>query len=82
MLPQIPTDVPRFTLRLTRATPDELVSGLIAAMYLVSEIANEQTRDIAHPQVSQLGRRLYYAELSNLIPPPHEPELYGEELEI
>ena len=79
MQPQIPQSVPRFVLRLADSTPRDLIAGLVAAMHLVSEVANDERRDIARPQVSALGRRLYYADLSKLIPPLVEPELLGED---
>jgi HAD superfamily hydrolase (TIGR01484 family) len=79
MQPQIPQAVPRFALKLAGSTPRDLIGGLVAAMYLVSEVANVEGRDIARPQISPLGRRLYYADLSKLIPPPIEPELFGED---
>lgn len=79
MQPQIPTSVPRFALSLNSARPPDLIGGLIAGMHLISEVANEQRRDIAKPQVSDLGRRLYYADLTGLIPAPTEVELFGED---
>jgi hypothetical protein len=78
MQPQIPQAVPRFALKLASSTPRDLIGGLVAAMHLVSEVANGDNRDIARPEVSPLGRRLYYADLPKLIPPPNEPELFGE----
>ncbi len=79
MRPQIPDCVPTFVLPLSTSTPRDLLGGLIAGMHLVSEIANHATRDIARPNVSPLGRKLYYADLSNLIPPPDEDEVRGED---
>lgn len=76
---QIPPAVPHFSLSLASAAPRELIGGLIAAMYLVSEVANAEERDIAKPTVSELGKRLYYAELAKLIPPPIDDESYGED---
>jgi len=70
MKPQIPDAVPIFTVPMPGSTPDDLITGLVAGMHLVSRIANESKRNIAKPNVSPLGRQLYYAELSSLIPPP------------
>lgn len=75
MLPQIPEDVPTFSLPLEGSTPRDLLAGLIAAMHLISEIANAASRNIARPKVSSFGRKLYYADLSALIPPPPEDEV-------
>ena len=79
MQPQIPAGVPRFALKLASAEPHDLIGGLIGAMHLVSEVANAEGRDIARPQVSPLGRSLYYADLSKLIPAHVEAETYGED---
>ena len=79
MKPQIPDCVPTFVLPLSTSTPRDLLGGLIAGMHLVSEIANHAKRDIARPNVSPLGRKLYYADLSNLIPPPDEDGVRGED---
>jgi len=78
MEPQIPTDVPRFVMSLPGSTPNDLLGGLVSSMHLISELANCAERNIAKPQVSPLGRQLYYADLSALIPPPIEPGLRGE----
>ncbi len=78
MQPQIPAGVPTFSLPLSGAKPKDLISGLIAGMHLVSEIANAAKRNIAKPTISPLGRSLYYADLQSLIPPPLEDKLRGE----
>ena len=70
---------PRFALKLSSAQPHDLIGGLIASMHLISEIANSTNRDIARPEVSPLGKSLYYAKLSKLIPPPAETEVFGED---
>lgn len=79
MRPQIPEYVPTFVLPLSDSTPRQLLEGLVAAMYLVSEIANHSKRDISRPNVSPLGRKLYYADLAALIPLPEEDEVRGED---
>ncbi|WP_148287797.1 HAD hydrolase family protein, partial [Rhodopseudomonas sp. B29] len=78
MCPQIPLEVPTFCMQLPAAKPKDLISGLIAGMHLVSEIANAANRNIAKPTISPLGRSLYYANLQSLIPPPFEDALRGE----
>ncbi|MCA1457601.1 HAD hydrolase family protein [Bradyrhizobium sp. BRP22] len=78
MSPQIPLEVPTFCMPLSGAKPKDLISGLIAGMHLVSELANAAKRNIAKPTVSPLGRSLYYANLQSLIPPPLEDTLRGE----
>ncbi|MCK1650176.1 HAD-IIB family hydrolase [Bradyrhizobium sp. 149] len=79
MKPQIPDAVPIFTIPMPGSTPNDLIAGLVAGMHLVSRIANEAKRNIAKPNVSPLGRQLYYAELSSLIPPPQETGIRGEQ---
>jgi hypothetical protein len=78
MRPQIPSEVPTFCMPLSGAQPKDLISGLIAGMHLVSEIANAAKRNIAKPTISPLGRSLYYAKLQSLIPPPFEDALRVE----
>lgn len=78
MHPQIPAEVPTFCMPLSGAKPKDLISGLIAGMHLVSEIANAAKRNIAKPTISQLGKSLYYADLARLIPPPLEDSQRGE----
>ncbi|WOH71119.1 hypothetical protein RX330_22840 [Bradyrhizobium sp. NDS-1] len=75
---KVPTQVPHFRLALPGAEPKDLIAGLIAGMHLVSSVANASQRDIARPTVSDLGRQLYYADLTSLIPPPLEAGLRGE----
>lgn len=78
MRPQVPADVPTFSLSLQNSKPKDLIAGLIGGMHLVSEIANQAERNIARPAVSALGRKLYYADLPSLIPPPSEDNSRGE----
>jgi HAD superfamily hydrolase (TIGR01484 family) len=78
MRPQLPKDVPSFRLPLPGADPKDLIAGLIAGMHLVSAVANASKRNIARPIVSDFGRKLYYADLAALIPPPPEDGLRGE----
>lgn len=68
----IPDDVPTFTMPLARTTPQDLITGLIAQMHLVSAIGNFQSRDIGRPSVPQFGRELYYIDLPSVIPQPIE----------
>ena len=79
MRPQIPEHVPTFVLPLSASNPDDLLGGMIAAMHLISEIANYAKRDIARPNISPLGRKLYYADLAALIPPPEEDGMRRED---
>lgn len=78
MKPQIPDGVPTLCLAFNNSKPNDLIAGLVAGMHLVSEIANQARRNIAKPKVSTLGRKLYYADLSSLIPPPDEEPIRGE----
>lgn len=79
MKPQVPDKVPAFELPLSGSSPRDLLEGLVAAMHLVSEIANQSHRDISRPHVSSLGRQLYYADLAALIPASETEELRGED---
>ncbi len=79
MKPQVPADVPTFALPMAGSTPNDLIAGLIASMHLVSKVANEAGRNIAKPNVSALGRKLYYAELPSLVPPPLDMGIRGEQ---
>ena len=78
MQPQIPEGVPIFTLPLAGSSPKDLLRGLVGEMHLVSEIANIAGRSIAKPQISPLGRKLYYADLPSLIPSHEEAGRRGE----
>jgi HAD superfamily hydrolase (TIGR01484 family) len=67
-----PADVPTLTMPLSGASPEDLITGLIAQMHLVSLIGNFQSRDVGRPSVPQFGRDLYYIDLPSVIPPPAE----------
>lgn len=78
MSSQVPQDVPVCELALRGARPGDLIAGLIAAMHLVSLVANRLERNVGKPEVSDFGRRLYYADLEKLIPPPTDLGKRGE----
>tara|TARA_R110001599_G_scaffold64023_3_gene179207 strand:- start:865509 stop:867467 length:1959 start_codon:yes stop_codon:yes gene_type:complete len=65
-----PKEVPTLTMSLDGATPQDLITGLIAEMHLVSLMGNSQSRDIGRPTVPSFGRELYYIDLPSVIPPP------------
>lgn len=65
-----PADVPTLTMPLAGKTPRDLISGLVAQMYLVSAIARHLNKDPGRPIVPQFGRDLYYVDLPNIIPVP------------
>lgn len=71
-----PESVPTLTMALNGATPQDLITGLIAQMHLVSRMGNSQARDIGRPSVPQFGRDLYYIDLPAVIPAP--AEIVGE----
>lgn len=77
MCSRLPEGVPIFALSLIDAKPSDLIAGLIAVMELVSLIANEAQKDIARPDISELGRSLYYADLGSLIASPQRIEDLG-----
>ncbi len=79
MQPQIPDEVPTFELQLNGSAPRDLIAALVASMYLISKIADQTSRDISRPTVSPLGRKLYYANLENLIPMSKGERTRGED---
>jgi HAD superfamily hydrolase (TIGR01484 family) len=79
MQPQLPAEVPKLELQLDGSSPKDLIGALIASMHLISKIADQASRDIAKPSVSSLGRKLYYANLENLIPSSKGEDRRGED---
>ncbi|MBB4302861.1 HAD superfamily hydrolase (TIGR01484 family) [Rhodobium orientis] len=79
MKTRVPSQVVVFEMSVGGASPSHLISGLIGGMYLVSEAANALCKNIAKPMISDLGRHLYYADLQDLIPPPAEEAIRGED---
>lgn len=75
MREMIPSSLPTFALTLDGSKPRDLIAGLIAQLHLVGGIAEAAKRDIAKPEVWELGRQLYYADLPALIPPQDDPEM-------
>lgn len=74
----LPPAVPTLTMPLGGAKPRDLLAGLVAQMKLVGAIAKKAGKDPGKPDVPRFGVDLHYADLPNLIPPPHE-ELNGAE---
>jgi hypothetical protein len=48
---------------LAGAAPRDLITGLVAQMHLVSEIAKFLDKDPGRPCIHQFGRDLYYLDL-------------------
>lgn len=67
-----PADVPTLTMSLGGASPRDLITGLVAQMYLISTIAHHLGKDPGRPAVPQFGRDLYYVDLPKVIPAPTE----------
>jgi HAD superfamily hydrolase (TIGR01484 family) len=67
-----PSDTPTLLMPLNGARPQDLIGGLVAQMHLVSAIAHAEKKDPAKPSVPEFGRSLYYLDLPNIIPTPHE----------
>lgn len=78
MRAQVPDEVATFEMPLNGSTPADLIAGLLGGMHLVSKVANAAGKNIAKPTISDLGRKLYYAKLGELVPPPEEEEIRGE----
>ncbi|WP_329670292.1 HAD-IIB family hydrolase [Limnobacter sp.] len=74
-----PAEVPTLTMSLAGAKPRDLITGLIAQMHLISEIARRLGKDPGRPDVPQFGRDLYYVDLPSLIPSPDESSLRSEQ---
>ena len=68
MLRRIPAEVPSLTMPLDGAAPRDLLTGLVAGMQLVSQIAAASGRDVGRPEVPDFGRELYHTDLSTLPP--------------
>jgi HAD superfamily hydrolase (TIGR01484 family) len=66
----LPSEVPTVTMPLGGATPEHLLSGLVAEMRLVSALAAHASLDPGCPEVPQFGRDLHYVELSRHVPQP------------
>lgn len=78
MRAQVPHEVATFEMPLNGSTPTDLIAGLLGGMHLVSKVANAAGKNIAKPTISELGRKLYYAKLSELVPSPEEEQIRGE----
>lgn len=76
----IPENVPNMEMNLAGATPTDLISGLVAQMYLVSAIGHNLHQDPGKPDVPDFGRKLYYTELQDVIPVPQNESDGGERL--
>lgn len=73
-----PADVPVQTLRLGGTRPQDLITGLVAQMYLVAGIARAQNRDVGQPAVQSFGKDMHYMQLDQIIARPDRPNDYGE----
>jgi len=68
MKEKFPTEIPTLEMRLSGATPVDLVTGLIAEMRLVASLAKCASKDVGTPNVPSFGRELYYLQLEEVIP--------------
>ena len=66
----LPPSVPVYTMGLSGASPQDLITGLLAQLHLVAMLAKHQGRDPGKPNVPQFGRDLYYVDLPKFIPSP------------
>lgn len=74
-----PAEVPTLTMSLAGAKPRDLITGLVAQMHLISEIARRVGKDPGRPDVPQFGRDLYYVDLPSHIPSPDESSSRNEQ---
>jgi len=68
----IPDTVPTLSMSLSGSTPWDLITGLVAQMYLIDAIAARLDKDPGRPTVPQFGRDLYYIDLPQVIPRPDD----------
>jgi HAD superfamily hydrolase (TIGR01484 family) len=74
----LPDNVPTLTMPFGGSKPADLLTGLIAAMKLVSSLSNVLGRDPGRPDVPDFGRQLHYLDLPKYIPPPRPNDDRGE----
>ena len=74
----IPRDVPQLTMPLAGAEPGDLITGLVAQMWFVSEVARHAGRDPGRPDVPQFGQDIHYLDIHQLIPSANETDDSGE----
>lgn len=74
-----PEELPTLTVPFAGTTPQDLVSGLVAQMHIVSRIAQIQGRDPGRPNVTANGRNIHYLDIPNLIPPQVDETVGGIE---
>ncbi len=68
----IPATIPTLEMPCKGSAPSDLLTGLIAEMRLIDEIADCLGRDPGRPDVAPFGRQIYYLQISDLIPSPSE----------
>jgi HAD superfamily hydrolase (TIGR01484 family) len=79
MRAMLPPSIPVLTMSLSGRKPTDLLSGLVAEMRLVSNIAKRQGKDAGRPAVPTSGKDFYYVDLKDLIPVPAETTDLGEQ---
>lgn len=67
-----PGNVPTLAMPLAGSTPWDLITGLVAQMYLINAIGDRLGKDPGHQIVPQFGRDLYYIDLPRVIPRPQD----------
>jgi HAD superfamily hydrolase (TIGR01484 family) len=67
-----PANVPRLEMAFSGTTPADLITGLVAQMYLIDALAQRLGKDPGRPTVPQFGRDLYYVDLPQVIPRPND----------
>lgn len=70
MRSKFPADIPTLSLSLCGADPVQLITGLVAQMYLVAAVGRQLSRDPGRPNVPTYGREIHYANLRDVIPLP------------
>lgn len=74
----LPPNIPTLTMPFLGAKPQDLLAGLVAEMYFVSEIGQRRGKDPGRPDVPQFGRELHYINVPELIPAPAAQRDGGE----
>lgn len=73
-----PRDIPLLTMEFDGSGPRDLLAGLVAQMQFVLEIGRNLGKDPGGPNVPEFGRKMHYAALEDLIPPPSEKVDHSE----
>lgn len=77
MGPLIPSAIPVQTLLLDGSGTRDLITGLVAQMHFVAQVARSQGLDAGRPDVSAFGREIYYLKVDEEISRPTKSNDFG-----